>query len=282
MEQQLEKIRDQQKVNWNKFSAGWKKWENFAMNFLKPVGDEIISMIKPKDGEYILDVAAGTGEPGLTIAAMIPNGKVMITDLAEAMLEVSRENIAKRKIKNAETVACDVCEMPFDDNTFDAISCRMGFMFFPDMLMAAKEMARVLKPGGRVAASVWNVAEKNNWMTTVMDPIKRILQPPPAPPGSPGMVRCAGKGIMTGLFQQAGLNNIAEKELSGQLYFDNPQAYWDFHFEVSAPVVGALSKADDETKNIIKKEVFDSVMKRSANGRIVMDYSSLVICGEKG
>src|SRR5438045_9073820 len=109
-------------------------------------------MIKPKYSEKILDVAAGTGEPGLTIASMIPNGSVVITDLAEGMLDVARENAAQRRIKNIETIACDVSEMPFDDNSIDAISCRMGFMFFPEMLFAAKEMHRVLKPGGRIAA----------------------------------------------------------------------------------------------------------------------------------
>ena len=161
MEQQLEEIREQQKAAWNKFSPGWKKWDDLAMDFLKPVGDEIIRLINPKGADIVLDIAAGTGEPGLTIATMLKGGKVIITDLSEDMLEIARENAMNRGIKNIETHACDVCELPFADNTFDAISCRFGFMFFPDMLLAAKEMVRVLKPGGRIATSVWNVPEKN-------------------------------------------------------------------------------------------------------------------------
>src|ERR1051325_10939561 len=113
MEAQLEQIREQQKETWNKFSPGWKKWDEFTMDFLKPMGDEIIRMIRPKDKEVVLDVAAGTGEPGLTIAGMIPNGKVVITDLAEGMLAVAKENAAKKGIKNYETIACDVSQMPF-------------------------------------------------------------------------------------------------------------------------------------------------------------------------
>ena len=161
MEQQLEEIREQQKAAWNKFSPGWKKWDDLAMDFLKPVGDEIIRLINPKGADIVLDIAAGTGEPGLTIATMLKGGKVIITDLSEDMLEIARENAMNRGIQNIETRACDVCELPFADNTFDAISCRFGFMFFPDMLLAAKEMVRVLKPGGRIATSVWNVPEKN-------------------------------------------------------------------------------------------------------------------------
>ena len=76
MEQQLEEIREQQKASWNKFSPGWKKWDDLTMDFLKPMGDEIIRLIKPKNNEVILDVAGGTGEPGLTIASMLKDGKV--------------------------------------------------------------------------------------------------------------------------------------------------------------------------------------------------------------
>ncbi|HUR67119.1 MAG TPA: class I SAM-dependent methyltransferase, partial [Chitinophagaceae bacterium] len=164
MEKQLEEIRDQQKASWNKFSPGWKKWDELTMDFLKPMGDEIIKSIQPNGKDKVLDIAAGTGEPGLTIAGMLDGGSVMITDLAEDMLVVAKENAAIRGVTNVEFKAADVCELPFPDNSFDAISCRMGFMFFPDMQLAANEMLRVLKPGGRLATSVWDGPEKNIWI----------------------------------------------------------------------------------------------------------------------
>jgi ubiquinone/menaquinone biosynthesis C-methylase UbiE len=173
MEPQLEQIREQQKATWNQFSSGWKKWDVFTMNWLKPMGEEIISSLRLKSKDTVLDVAAGTGEPGLTIATLVKNGKVVITDLAEGMLDVARENATRRGISNYETVACDVCELPFPDASFDAVSCRFGFMFFPDMLIAAKEMARVLKPGGRVAAAVWSTPDKNFWITAIMSTITK-------------------------------------------------------------------------------------------------------------
>ena len=208
MEQLQLEIREQQKASWNKFSPGWKKWDDLTMDFLKPMGDEIIRMITPVSNDVILDVAGGTGEPGLTIASLVNGGKVFITDLSDGMLEIAQENAMLRGIKNVETRPCDVCELPFDDNTFDAISCRKGFMFFPDMLLAAKEMVRVLKPGGRVAASVWDGPEKNFWVTAIMGTISRNMELPPPPPGAPGMFRCAKDGLMADLFQQAGLKNI--------------------------------------------------------------------------
>ena len=212
MEKQLQEIRDQQKASWNKFSPGWKKWDDLMMDFLHPMGDEIIRALQPKPNDIVLDVASGTGEPGLTIAQLVTGGKVYITDLAEHMLEVAAEHAKHRGITNIEMVACDVSELPFADNTFDAISCRFGFMFFPDMLMAAKEMRRVLKPGGRIATAVWNGPEKNFWVTATGGTINKNMQLPQPPPEAPGMFRCAKSGLIKDIFNQAGLINTSEKE----------------------------------------------------------------------
>lgn len=281
MEQQLEEIREQQKAAWNKFSPGWKKWDDLTMDFLKPMGDEIIRLIIPKGADVVLDIAAGTGEPGLTIATMLNGGKVVITDLSEDMLEIARENAMKRGIKNIETRACDVCELPFADNTFDAISCRFGFMFFPDMLLAAKEMVRVLKPGGRIATSVWNVPEKNFWVTAIMGTINRNMELPAPPPGSPGMFRCAKDGFISDLFLQVGLKNISQKEIAGKLNSKTTDVYWNMMTEVGAPIVAALSKADDAMKTKIKGEVYQTVNQKYPDGNVVIDSSALVIYGEK-
>lgn len=280
MEQQLEQIREQQKASWNKFSSGWKKWDDLTMDFLKPMGTEIIKQLNLKNSDVVLDVAAGTGEPGLTIAASLTEGKVIITDLAEDMLEIARENAMLRGIKNIETMVCDVSELPFPDNTFDAISCRFGFMFFPDMLLAAKEMARVLKPGGRIA-TVWNVPEKNFWVTAIMGTTNRNMELSGPPPGAPGMFRCAEEGFMTDLFKQAGLKNNSQKEIASKLNCKTTDTYWNMMTEIAAPVVAALSKADEAMKEKIKKEVYELVNQKYPDGNVVIDCSALVIYGEK-
>ncbi|WP_152971206.1 methyltransferase domain-containing protein, partial [Rhizobium ecuadorense] len=59
------------------------------------------------NGFSVLDIAAGTGEPGLTAAAAIPDGQVVVTDLSENMLAAAAENAARRGLKNFETRLCD-------------------------------------------------------------------------------------------------------------------------------------------------------------------------------
>ena len=281
MEQELEQIREQQKASWNKFSPGWKKWDDLMMDFLQPMGDEIIKLLRLQATDNVLDIAAGTGEPALTIAKIVTNGKVVITDLSDDMLQIARENAILKGIKNIETLACDVCELPFADNTFDAISCRFGFMFFPDMLLAANEMHRVLKPGGRIATAVWNSPEKNFWVTAAMETINQNMKLPPPPPGSPGMFRCAKDNFIVDLFQQAGFANVSQREVIGKLKSNTTDVYWNLMTEVGAPIVAALSKADEPMKEKIRSEVYQVVNKKYPDGNVQIDSSALVIYGEK-
>ncbi len=281
METQLQQISDLQKKTWNQSSPGWKKWDELTMEFLKPVGDEIIRMLNPKGDEQILDIATGTGEPGLTIATMLNRGKVVITDLSEGMLEIARENAVKRGISNLETKVCDVSELPFDDNTFDAISCRMGFMFFPDMFLALKEMTRVLKPGGQIAVSVWNGPEKNFWFTAAISSVNKHLALPTPPAGAPGMFRCAGEGLMTDLFTAAGLKNIFQKDVSGELDCGTVDVYWGFASEVVGPVVNALSTAEEDLKHKIKTEIYKTINDKFPDGNVAIEFNAKVLYAKK-
>jgi ubiquinone/menaquinone biosynthesis C-methylase UbiE len=281
MEKEQIDIREQQRATWNKFSPGWKKWDDFTMSFLKPMGDQIIDMLDLEPTDHVLDIATGTGEPGITIAGITNEGKVIGTDLSEGMLKIAAENAQLKGISNYEVMVADACELPFPDNHFDKISCRMGFMFFPDMLTAAKEMKRVLKPGGRMATSVWETPENNVWITTMMGNMKKHIEIPSPPPGAPGMFRCGARGFMTDLLQTAGFYNVKEKVVQGEVEYESPDHYWIMMNEVAAPVVAAMEKADDDTRTNIKYDLFKALSEKEKDGKLYMKYSSIVISGEK-
>ena len=257
------------------YEVAFAEWDG------KTMGDEIIDQLHLKASDAVLDIAGGTGEPGLTIASIVKNGKVIITDLAEEMLAIAAENATRKNVTNAETQVCDVCELPFADNSFDAISCRFGYMFFPDLLLATREMARVLKPGGRIAVSVWGPPEKNFWVTAVGGTINQNMQLDPPPPGAPGMFRCAEPEMIQGLFKAAGLKQTGEKEVNSSLNLESTEVYWNMMTEVAAPFVAALSKADAEMKTKIKGEVFQKIKEKMGSDTVSLNGNARVIYGVK-
>ena len=281
MEVQLNNIQQQQKASWNRFSPGWKKWDDLVMDFLKPMGEEIIRSLKLNKTDVVLDMASGTGEPGLTISSIVSDGKVVMTDLSEGMLSVAREKASKKGNFNCEFYNCDACELPFGDSTFDAVSCRLGFMFVPEMQKAAREMVRVLKPGGRASITVWGEPEKNFWVTCIMDAIKKHIPVPEPPPDAPGMFRCADSALMTDLLEQAGLKNIGQTLLTGKVDYGSHDTYWENMNDVGAAVVMALSEADEQTKMLIRHELDGLIHQKCQNGNVELDYCAVNFFGEK-
>lgn len=278
MKDSLQTIIEQQHESWNRFAAGWKKWDSVNMQFLHPIGEEIIARLNCKPDSVVLDIASGTGEPGLSIAESLESGKVIALDISENMLAIANEHAAQRGVKNFETLPGDISMLPFPDRSIDAISCRMGFMFFPDIPLALSEMHRVLKQGARLAASVWDVPQKNFWVTVTMGTIAEIMQLPPPPADAPGMFRCARPGFMQEQLQTAGFTDVSNKEVATCLTL-NPESYWEMITEVGAPIVAALKEADANTRQLIKDRVFAKIHQAFPDGDFQLQANALVISG---
>ena len=95
-----DEIRDVQRATWAGLSAGWEKWDSVIMDQLGPVGTAIIERLDIADDQMHLDIAAGTGEPGLTVAKLTPRGHVVLTDLSAEMLDVATRRANAQGITN--------------------------------------------------------------------------------------------------------------------------------------------------------------------------------------
>src|SRR5262249_7471560 len=158
-----DEIRDAQRTTWAGLSSGWEKWDSVITDQLAPVTTAMIERLDLARDHQHLDIASGTGEPGLSIARVSPNGRVVLTDLVAEMLDIAARRAKARGLPNTETRVCSADDLPFDDNTFDSVSVRFGYMFFPDLTKATAEFARVLTSGGRLCSSVWVMLEENPW-----------------------------------------------------------------------------------------------------------------------
>ena len=276
-----ENIREQQRQVWNEFSSGWQKQDAFVMAWLAPIGDALLDMLELKDGDHVLDVSTGTGEPGLTAAARVGSGSVVATDVAEDMVRVAAKNARKRGIKNFTVRVADANALPFDDDTFDAVVCRFGVMYFADPPAGVRELRRVLKPGRKLALSAWTQAAKNPWATTAGTIVREMLSLPTPPPDSPGVFRHAAPRTLTALFHDAGLSDLQEREVTGRVTFDSPEHYWTFIMDVVAPVAKPLAGAPEATRERVKQAVLNATRQHEHEGHIVFPWSTWVAAGRK-
>ena len=276
-----DEIRDAQRAAWAGLSAGWDKWDAVIMDQLGPVTTAMIDRLDIADDQQHLDIASGTGEPGLTIAKLAPDGRVVLTDLSPEMLDVAARRAEEQGVTNIETAVCSADDLPFDDATFDSVSVRFGYMFFPDLPKATAEFARVLKPGGRLCASVWVKPDANPWTSIAMQAIGTEVELAPPDPDGPNMFRCAASGSVAALYEAAGLGAVAEWDVDVALVTDSPEQYWDMISEHVSLAVAALKKVDDSARERIRALAIANVAAFAHDGEVRVPGAARCIVGTK-
>lgn len=134
----------------------------FVPTIIAPWPARTLALAAPQPGEQLLDVACGTGALTHDAAQAVgPMGRVVALDLSPEALAVAR--LAKRQAGGAEIEWREGAaeHLPFENGSFDVVTCQLGLMFFPDQAAALKEMRRVLAPHGRLALMTWGTLENN-------------------------------------------------------------------------------------------------------------------------
>jgi SAM-dependent methyltransferase len=276
-----EEIRDGQRAAWAGLSAGWEKWDSVIMDQLGPVGEAIIECLVIAEDQQHLDIASGTGEPGLSIARLSPKGRVVLTDLVAEMLDIAARRGREQGIANIETTVCSADDLPFNDATFASISVRFGYMFFPEMAKATAEFARVLKPGGRLCSSVWVKPEENPWTTIAMQAIATEVVLTPPDRDAPNMFRCAAPGYVSALYEDAGLRDVAEWDVDVELVTRSPEQYWEMISEHVSLAAAALQQVDEPARERIRANAIAKVRAFWKDGKVRVPGMARCIVGTR-
>jgi len=129
--------------------------------------------------ERVLETAAGTGIVTRALAQALPRAmEIVATDLNQPMLDYAAAQPGVEKIAWRRS---DAQSLPFADASFDAVVCQFGVMFFPDRLVAYREVRRILKPGGCFLFNVWDRIEENKFAAVVSVAMSALF--PADPPG---------------------------------------------------------------------------------------------------
>lgn len=271
-----------QRQDWNRVAGGWEKWDRLFDEQMAFVNHRLVADARLRAGLNVLDLGSGTGYPALLDAQTVgQTGRVIGMDLAEQMLAAAGRKATRLGLKNVSFRTGDVTSLPFEPNSFDAVTSRFCLMFLPEIPKAATEIARVLKPGSWVAAAVWSAPEKNPSIGVSMTAIKQVIDLPPPDPSAPGIFRLAKPGELASLFQQAGLADVTDQEFLADWSYASADEYYTSLMEIAAPVQNLMAKLTEAQQQDVKQRIIQAASQFKRGDRIVFPMAICIVAGRK-
>jgi SAM-dependent methyltransferase len=250
------------RTTWNESAAAYVD----LMRNLEPFRVEVLAQLRPRPGEHILDMGTGPGEPAMSIARDVgKQGRVTGIDLSERMIEIARQVGRARGLDNVDFKVMDCSKLDFLDATFDAaISC-FGFQIFTNPEKAAAQALRVLKPSGRVFATVWSTGDKVPFLDVIVAPMLEHAEPD-ATGYLPTPYETGGPGEMVAFLEAAGFVDGQEHRVTHRMRFDDEDAYLRSVLKAT-PIGHSLSEEPPEVQEEVLRKTRENLRKwRTSEG----------------
>jgi len=219
------------------------------------VTQALVEYSRPRPGMRVLDLASGTGEPGISLAQRVgPQGSVTAVDQSSELLSVAAERARNKKLSNFTTQQADAHQLPFADQSFDLASCRFGVMFFSDPHRALRELRRVLKPGARACLAAWGPMEQPYWQTTIKI-VHRHVGGSVLPPGGADPFRYAAAGSLSEVLTAAGFREVEESTQNlPWTWPGDAEEVFEYFCQVSAPFRPMLERVPADQWPVIRAQ----------------------------
>ena len=210
------------------------------------VAEPLLEAVGAGTGTRVLDVATG---PGYVAARAAERGaEVVGLDFSETML-----SFARSRAPDVEFVQGDATALPFEDATFDAVTVAFLLLHLGTPERAVGEAARVLRPGGRAAFSVWDAPARGRWIGVFFEAFTAAGAAPPAGvPAGPSFFRFADEAQFTDLLEGAGLAEVAVSTVEFDLHLEDGDELWDGLIEGSVRVRPLILGQSDELQRQIR------------------------------
>ena len=268
---------------WRASAPYWEKHREIIRGMFAPITQALVQDAKIIPRQAVLDVATGPGEPGLSVAKLVgAEGKVVGIDAAPEMVEAARREANRQGLQNVKFDVAPADNLPFPENTFDAVVSRFGVMLFPSPVDSVCEMLRVLKPGHRVAMAVWHFAERNAFHYSVSQIVDRYVDSPAPAPDSPDAFRFAAPGKLLAILSNAGATATAERILRFTIRAPiSVEDFWTLRSEMSDNLRAKLATLSKEQMAGLKRDVLEALGAYSANEGLSFPAEVLIVSGDK-
>src|SRR4051794_34774028 len=275
-------FRDKQRDQWNGAAAGWNEWSDYWDEHAGAVSRRLVEMADVEEGERVLDVAAGYGEPSLTAARAVgPQGSVIATDISAEMLNFGRQRAAANGVENIEFMQSDASSLDFPHESFDAAVSRWGIIFDPDGEGAAATVRGFLKPGSRFAISSWGPPERVPFLAIAMRTTMEELDLEPPPPGTPGPLSRPTEEAIGGLLEGGGFSDVKVEDLEIAFPYDSAEEYTSYVKAIAAPIVAMIAPHPEDVQRATWDAITEAARERADDdGRIKLPSQVLMASGQ--
>jgi len=273
-----DQFRVDSREGWERAAEGWGRVADRVHDWAVGVSATMVDALAPQPGDRVLELAAGPGDTGFMAAELIaPGGTLISSDGAEAMLEVARARAAAQHISNVEFRQLELEWIDLDTASVDGVLCRWGIMLTADPESAAREMRRVLRPGGRAALAVWDTPESNPWATIPRQALIGLGHMDPPDPAIPNQFSLAGDGVLEELLGGAGFLEVKVAPVAMQRSFGSLDEYLAETIEMSPSLGTTTAQLSDSERAAVRDRVGELAQPfTDDDGSIVLPGSSLV------
>jgi ubiquinone/menaquinone biosynthesis C-methylase UbiE len=191
----------------------WNEQADHLAKLARGLSEPLMAAAGVQPGHQVLDLASGVGEPALSMAAKVgAAGQVTASDLVPEMLAGTERRAKEQGVTNMAFQVTPMEELPFVDDSFDALTCRLGLMYTPSPERALAQARRVLRPGGRAAFLVWG-PKADNSQFIIVDRILHDVAGIDPHEGAFTPTRLGEDGALNQLFEAAGFQDWEELPL---------------------------------------------------------------------
>lgn len=231
------------------FSRASTRYDRVVTSLFDHFGSRLVECVELEPGWRVLDVACGRGATLFPAAEKVDHGgRITGIDLAPGMIATLRDDADRRGVTNIEVRVADAEEIPYPDDSFDAVLCGFALFFFPDSHRALTEFGRVLTPGGRLGISTFTpaVSESLAWFGELLE---NALHRP-------------GRGEESNQFDEpdqlqealsaAGFTEIEVQQERYAVSVASADHFWEWMWSIG--IRGLLEQLDEQTTESVRRD----------------------------
>jgi ubiquinone/menaquinone biosynthesis C-methylase UbiE len=251
---------DRVREEWRAVAGGWRRWEPLFQSFTWPLALRMVAAAQIGEGQRVLDVGCGIGDPTLQIAVLVgPHGHVLGIDLVEDMLVTARERAAALGLAHVEFQAADVSTLALPAGTLDAVLGRWSLIYVADAPAVLRRLRESLAPGGRIAVAGWAPPEANPWITIPMAALARVIPVSAPDPEAPGLFHLSRDGALASALAAAGFRDTQQARVQLSQFARDPGEFWAMLSDMAGPLAPLLAGLQEPERTRVLRDVNDEI-----------------------